>query len=66
MGKQDLFSVVIALRYLISNGEFRKFKVKLSKLIDQVLNKCPHISKEQLFSEMGFPDNWMDITKYRK
>lgn len=66
IGKQDLFSVVIALRYLIKNNEFKQFKSKLSKLITQVLKDCPHLSKEHLFKEMGFPENWSDITRYKK
>ncbi len=65
-GKQDLFSVVISLRYLIGNREFRQFKAKLSSLIKQVLKSCPHISKDQLYGEMGFPENWADITRYKK
>lgn len=65
-GKQDLFSVVIALRYLIGNNEFRDFKSKLSRLITQALKECPHLSKEQLHREMGFSENWSDITRYKK
>lgn len=65
-GKQDLFSVVIALRYLIGNNEFKHFKLQLSKLITKVLKDCPHLSKEQLLKEMGFPENWSDITRYKK
>lgn len=65
-GKQDLFSVVIALRYLIGNDEFKQFKSKLSRLISKVLKNCPHLSKEQLYREMGFPENWSDIAKYKK
>lgn len=66
IGKQDLFSVVIALCYLIGNNEFKQFKEKLSKLINQVLKDCPHLSKEQLLKEMGFPENWSNITRYKK
>lgn len=66
IGKQDLFSVVIALRYLIENNEFRQFKSRLSKLITKVLKDCPHLSEEHLLKEMGFPKNWADITKYKK
>lgn len=65
-GKQDLFSVVIALRYLIGNSEFKNFKLKLSKLIALVLKNCLHISREQLLKEMGFPENWSDITRYKR
>ena len=66
VGKQDLFAVVIALRYLIDNNEFHKFKIELKRLIHSVLKKCPHISQELLFSKMGFPENWEKINRYKK
>ena len=65
-GKQDLFAVVIALRYLISNNEFKLFKTALSKLIKTVLKQCPHITEKQLLDNMGFPVNWDKITSYKK
>lgn len=65
-GKQDLFSVVIALCYLIGSDDFLQFKMKLSKLVTRVLKECPHLTKSQLLKEMGFPDNWSDITRYKK
>lgn len=61
-GKQDLFAVVIALRYLISNDEFKQFKVALSKLIKTVLKQCSHLTEEQLLDNMGFPANWDKIS----
>lgn len=66
VGKQDLFAVVIALRYLIDNNEFRKFKIELKRLIHSVLKNCPHISQELLFSKMGFPENWEKINRFKK
>lgn len=65
-GKQDLFAVVIALRYLVDNEEFKAFKAELTRNIKRVLKKCPHISKEQLLKEMGFPLNWDKITRFKK
>ena len=65
-GKQDLFAVVISLRYLISNDEFKQFKTSLSKLIKAVLKQCPHLTEEQLLDNMGFPANWHKISRYRK
>jgi abortive infection bacteriophage resistance protein len=65
-GKNDLFAVVIALRYLIGKDEFKSFKRNLLKLINDVLKKCPHIPKENLLNEMGFPINWNTITRYKK
>lgn len=65
-GKQDLFAVVIALRYLISDEDFKAFKSGLVKLINQILKKCPHLTEDQLLKEMGLPKNWTKITRYKK
>jgi abortive infection bacteriophage resistance protein len=66
MGKQDLFAVVIALRYLISNDDFKAFKADLTKLINKVPKQCPHLTHKQLLKEMGFPENWEKIMRYKK
>lgn len=66
MGKQDLFSVVIALRYLINDEEFKKFKRHLLKLLNQVIKKCPNLSEKQLLFEMGFPETWNKIMRYKR
>ena len=65
-GKQDLFAVVIALRYLINSDDFKLFKSTLRKLINKVLKECPHLPREQLLQQMGFPTNWDKITRYKK
>ena len=65
-GKQDLFSIVLALRYLISNEDFKAFKSSLIKLINKVLKQCPHLTRVQLLQEMGFPENWEKMTRYKK
>ncbi|MDO5424381.1 MAG: Abi family protein [Eubacteriales bacterium] len=64
-GKSDLFAVVIALKYLIADEEFKRFKKHFGKLIKNVLKKCPHISRENLLNVMGIPDNWEKITRYK-
>mgnify|MGYP003293328553 FL=1 len=65
-GKKDLFAVVIALCYLISDTEFKLFRRNLVRLIKDVLKKCPHLTEDQLLKEMGFPKNWAKITRYKK
>lgn len=65
MGKRDLFSIVIAFRYLLSKNDFKIFKRKLSKLIDKYLKSSSCICEGQLLYIMGFPKNWKDITKYK-
>ena len=65
-GKQDLFAVVITLRYLISDKEFKQFNIFLSNLIKNILEQCPHLTEKQLLDSMGFPINWNKITQYKQ
>ncbi len=65
-GKNDLYAVVIALRYLLENEEFMIFKKNLLRLINRALKECPHISSEKLLSRMGFPANWDKIAQCKK
>lgn len=64
-GKQDLFAVVIAFRYLLPKNDFFDFKRKLVKEINKIDKLLVHISEDELLEKMGFPENWKDITKYR-
>lgn len=64
-GKNDLFAVVIAFRYLLPRKDFRIFKQKLSHLIEKVSKELTHIESHELLERMGFPPNWKDITRYR-
>ena len=64
-GKNDVFAIVLALRYLLPNEEFKVFKASLQRLITGVIKKCPHITEGQLLSEMGMPQNWTKITSYK-
>lgn len=64
-GKNDLFAVVIAFRYLLPDKDFRLFKKRLVKSIDDVSKKLIHIEHTDLLEKMGFPENWKNITRYR-
>lgn len=64
-GKNDLFAVVIAFRYLLPDKDFRLFKKRLAKSIDDVSEKLIHIEHTDLLGKMGFPENWKNITRYR-
>ncbi|MBQ8841620.1 MAG: Abi family protein [Ruminiclostridium sp.] len=65
-GKGDLFSVVIAFRYLIPSEDFLKFKAALINLIKHFLKNTTHVTEQELLKMMGFPKNWKDITRYKK
>lgn len=64
-GKNDLFAVVISLRYLLPPSIFSEYKQAMKKLIDKYL-KMSSIAADDFLKEMGFPMNWNDITKYKK
>ncbi len=65
LGKSDLFSVVIAFRYLLPKKEFLEFKNQITTLIRNVLNHSHTLTEEKLLQAMGFPQNWKSITRYK-
>ena len=64
-GKRDLFSVVIAFRYLLQKEDFHTFKSMLGKTIDRFIASTTHVTYQELLREMGFPGNWKKISSYR-
>lgn len=64
-GKQDLFAVVIAFRYLLPNGDFLTFKRKLIMEIENVVQLNQHVSREELLDLMGFSNNLIRISRYQ-
>lgn len=65
-GKHDLFSVVIAFRYLLPDKhDFLVFKRKLAFLINKTVRDSTGIPETVLLSSMGFPPNWKNISRYR-
>lgn len=63
-GKQDLFAVVIAFRYLLAKDDFFDFKRKLILEIGKLNKKLSYITESELLEQMGFPDNWKNIARY--
>lgn len=64
-GKKDLFSVVIAFRYLLNKSDFLLFKRRLGTIIDKFINHTNNVSKNDLFDKMGFPENWKKISSFK-
>lgn len=64
-GKNDLFAVVIAFRYLLPKEDFREFKRKLTAEISKVTDNLVHITEHELLEHMGFPQSWRNITRYQ-
>lgn len=64
-GKNDLFSTVIALRYLLPSESFSSFKKELTKCVNHYLHTSTRICRSSLYNFMGFPENWENITQYK-
>lgn len=60
-GKNDLFSVVISLKYLLSKNVFNNFIIELKANINNYFAKSDNLLSKQILNEMGFPDNWEEI-----
>jgi abortive infection bacteriophage resistance protein len=58
-GKQDVFAVVIDLRYLLEAAAFTQFFQNLVELIYRHPNNVI-FPKTELLKSMGFPSNWQD------
>lgn len=65
-GKKDLFAVVIVLKYLLKESEFKEFIDSLNGYIEELLKETRCIQRSQLLKYMGFPDNWSDIRDCNK
>lgn len=65
-GKHDLFAAVLSLRYLLPNDWFLMFKKELIKVLAQYLKKTSCFTENEVLKFMGFPENWKNITLYRK
>lgn len=64
-GKNDLFSIVISLRYILSKDDFIMFKRQLDKLIINLIS-ITSLTEQDILSAMGFPANWKKITIFKK
>lgn len=63
-GKNDLFIVVIAFLYLLPKLDFTMFKRELFLLLSEYEKGNSPLSTTILYGDMGFPENWEDITKF--
>ena len=64
-GKRDLFSLVIAFRYLLPKEDFLVFKKILADIIVKYMKNSNRLGETELLKCMGFPLNWKDITRYK-
>ena len=60
-GKNDLYSVIIILKVMLTDTEFHNFMNEISYEIDYLDGRINSIDKKVVLDKIGFPDNWRDI-----
>ena len=60
-GKNDLFSIVIIMKQMLTEEEFRDFVYEIGYEIDLLDGKVNVIPLGTILHQIGFPDNWRDI-----
>ncbi len=60
-GKQDLFAVIIVLKYLLSQDEFSQFIDDIEHALKVLFNSTRQLQETQMYKYMGFPANWLNI-----
>lgn len=61
MGKDDIFSIVIIFKLLLSKKAFNRFTTQLNKQINNLSCSLCTISVDTVKQKMGFPPNWFEI-----
>lgn len=60
-GKNDLFSTVLILKYMLSDEEFRLLAYEIGYEIDILDGKVDVIPLQKILDKIGFPPNWREI-----
>lgn len=60
-GKDDLFAVVIIMKQLLTDIEFREFINEIGYEIDILEGKTNILPINNFLNKIGFPENWRDI-----
>lgn len=60
-GKNDLFSVIIILKQMLTDNEFVDVINEIGFEIDMLSGKTNVLPISSILNKIGFPDNWRDI-----
>jgi len=60
-GKNDLYSVIIILKIMLTEREFRNLMNEVSYEVDYLEGRVKTVSKNHLLDKIGFPNNWREI-----
>ncbi len=60
-GKNDLFAVIIILKYMLRDEEFRELAYEIEYEISILDGKVSSIPVSKILDRVGFPTNWKDL-----
>lgn len=60
-GKNDLYAIVIILKYMLREDQFRSFVYEIDYEIAILDGKVSTIPVEKILNRIGFPNNWREI-----
>ena len=63
-GKRDLFACMIALKCLLSNNDYKRLSKEVYRAIGTLDKKLKILNKNEILSEMGFPENWRELNNH--
>ena len=63
-GKNDLFSLVLIMKKLLTKHDFKDLIGEISYEIDKLAGRIDTVDTLKILNRSGFPENWLDITNY--
>lgn len=64
-GKKDLFAVVLILKHMLSEQEFRLLCYEIDYEINILDGKVDTVSLEKIMDRIGFPNNWKNLVEMK-
>lgn len=61
-GKNDLFALVIIMKYMLTESEFKDLINEIGYEIDILDSKVDVVPLNSMLNKIGFPDNWREIS----
>ncbi len=60
-GKNDLFALLIIMKRMLTDDEFKEIIFEISYEVDILSGKIKVVAVQELLNKIGFPNNWRDI-----
>ena len=60
-GKNDIFALVIMLKYILRKSEFNRMVAEIGYEIEKLDERVSTVPLKSILNKIGFPDNWKDI-----